>query len=76
MSSPGALAQWLAGLANSIHHSDPIAVGIAVTVLAAGSAYCSWRTWRHVSDIRLIQDTPTARIRSAPQGYVELEGLG
>ena len=76
MSSPGPLAQWLAGLASTIHHGDPLAVGIAVTLLAAGSAYCSWRTWRHVSDVRLIEDTPTAKIRSAPQGYVELEGLG
>ena len=76
MSTPGPLAQWLAGLAGTIHHSDPVAVGIAVTMLAAGSAYCSWRTWRSVSNVRLIEDTPTAKIRSAPQGYVELEGLG
>ena len=76
MSSSGPLAQWFTGLAHSIHQSDPAAVGIAVAVLAAGSAYCSWRTWRHVSNIRLIEDTPTCKIRSAPQGYVELEGLG
>jgi E3 Ubiquitin ligase len=76
MATHGPLAQWLAGLAGTIHHSDPVAVGIAVTVLAAGSAYCSWRTWRYVSNVRLVEDTPTARIRSAPQGYVELEGLG
>jgi hypothetical protein len=75
MASPGPLAQWFAGLAHSIHQSDPAAVGIAVAVLAAGSAYCCWRTWRHVSNIRLIEDTPTCKIRSAPQGYVELEGL-
>ena len=76
MSSPGPLAQWFAGLAHTIHQSDPAVVSIAVAVLAAGSAYCSWRTWRHVSHIRLIEDTPTAKIRSAPQGYVEIEGLG
>ncbi|MHB8623417.1 MAG: GIDE domain-containing protein [Sulfuricaulis sp.] len=76
MASSGPLAQWFAGLASAINHSDPAAVGLSVAVLAAGSAYCSWRTWRTVSDIRLIEDTPTARIRSAPQGYVELEGLG
>ena len=76
MASSGPLAQWFAGLASNIHQSDPAAVGIAVAVLAAGSAFCSWRTWRDVSHIRLIEDTPTAKIRSAPQGYVELEGLG
>ena len=76
MSSSNPLAQWLSELARYISQSDPAAVGIAVTVLAAGSAFCSWRTWRHVSNIRLIEDTPTAKIRSAPQGYIELEGLG
>jgi E3 Ubiquitin ligase len=76
MSASGPLAQWFAGLAHAIHQGNPSAVGIAVVVLAAGSAYCSWRTWRHVSNIRLIEDTPTCKIRSAPQGYVELEGLG
>lgn len=76
MSSSGPLAQWLSELARNINQSDPAAVGIAVAVLAAGSAFCSWRTWRHVSHIRLIEDTPTAKIRSAHQGYVELEGTG
>jgi hypothetical protein len=76
MSSSGPLAQWLSQLAGNIHHSDPAMVGIAVAVLAAGSAFCSWRTWRNVSHIRLIEDTPTAKIRSAHQGYVELEGTG
>ncbi len=76
MSSSGPLAQWLSEIARNINQSDPTAVGITVALLTAGSAYCSWRTWRHVSHIRLIEDTPTCKIRSAPQGYVELEGLG
>jgi hypothetical protein len=76
MSFSGPLAQWLSELARNINQSDPAAVGIAIAVLAAGSAFCSWRTWRNVSHIRLIEDTPTAKIRSAPQGYVELEGVG
>jgi len=76
VSPSGPLAQWLAELAGNIHHSDPIAVGIGIALLAGGCAYCSWRTWRHVSHVRLIEDTPTAKIRSAPQGYVELEGTG
>ena len=76
MSSPGLLSQWLAGLADTISRADPAAVVIAVALLAAGSGYSSWRTWRLVSHIRLVEDTPTAKIRSAPQGYVELEGVG
>ncbi len=45
--------------------------------LVAGAAiaafYYAFRQWRRA---RLIEDAPTARIRSAPQGYVELEGKG
>lgn len=76
MASPGPLAPWFAGLANTIKQSDPAAVTIAVVVLTAGCIYTSWRTWRYASHIRLIEDKPTAKIRSAPQGYVELEGRG
>jgi len=76
MSAFAPLAPWFAGLASTIHQSNPMAVGIAVAVLTAGSAYCSWRTWRNVSIERLIEDTPAIKIRSAPQGYVEIEGLG
>ena len=76
MSSSGPLTEWLREFAYAIHHSNPVAVGIGIAVLAAGSVYCCWRTWRYVNHIRLIEDTPTCKIRSAPQGYVELEGLG
>jgi hypothetical protein len=76
MSAFTPLAQWLAGLASTIHHSHPATVGVAVAALTAGSAYCSWRTWRNVGIVRLIEDTPSIKIRSAPQGYVEIEGLG
>jgi len=44
---------------------------LAVTALVA--FYLSFRYWYRA---RLIEDVPTARIRSAPQGYVELEGTG
>ncbi len=65
---------------------DPVADGIrqmadlpyAGLVLAVTGALVAafafiWRNWRRA---RLLEDTPTARIRSAPQGYVELEGEG
>jgi hypothetical protein len=43
-------------------------------VLAAGAAfYFLWRSYRRS---RLVADTPTSRIRSAAQGYVELDGRG
>ncbi|MGH8455325.1 MAG: GIDE domain-containing protein [Nevskiales bacterium] len=44
---------------------------LGASVIAA--FYFSFRFLRHT---RLIEDTPTSRVRSAPQGYVELEGTG
>lgn len=49
----------------------------ALAALAAGvmlaAFYGTFRFWQRA---RLIEDTPTARIRSAAQGYVELDGVG
>jgi hypothetical protein len=44
--------------------------GIAIVVALAGGV-ASFMFLRHA---RLIEDTPTSRVRSAAQGYVELEG--
>lgn len=35
---------------------------------------CFYLIWRNFTRARLIDDTPTARLRSAPQGYIELQG--
>lgn len=44
------------------------------SILAAlFSLYLFVRNWKR---LRLIEDTPTARLRSAHQGYIELEGKG
>lgn len=48
-----------------------VVVSIIVSVIILVAFHAIWRNW---SRARLIEDTPTARIRSAPQGYVELEG--
>lgn len=50
-----------------------VVVTVIVTVIVLAAFYAIWRNW---SRARVIEDTPTARIRSAPQGYVELEGDG
>lgn len=42
---------------------------LAVAVVAGGVAALRW-----IRMARLIEDTPTSRIRSAAQGYVELQG--
>jgi hypothetical protein len=47
---------------------------LSLAVIGALAAfYYAWRSWRRA---RIIEDAPTARVRSAPQGYVELEGEG
>ncbi len=45
-------------------------------ILTIVSAIAFYYIWRSLHRARIIEDTPTARIRSAPQGYVELEGVG
>ncbi len=52
---------------------DHEAILFVAMLVAAVSFYffvCMWKYWR------LIQDTPTSRLRSAHQGFVELEGKG
>lgn len=54
---------------------DPAFYGL-VALLAGLVLFAFYAIWRNLYRARLIEDTPTARIRSAPQGYVELEGEG
>lgn len=48
----------------------------SLTFLGVGTCAAFYFIWRSLYRARIIEDTPTARIRSAPQGYVELEGVG
>lgn len=60
------MSDWLDRLA---HAPDPVVVFIAVmAVVAVFTGFSGLRRTRH------IEDVPTARVRSAPQGYVELIG--
>ncbi|MEQ8492841.1 MAG: GIDE domain-containing protein [Gammaproteobacteria bacterium] len=57
-----------------VRGADSGAFTIAViAALAIGSA-ALWGTFRYLARKRLVEDTPTALVRSAPQGYVELQG--
>ncbi len=67
---------WLAGLAHEVASADPLYVGAGIGVAALGSAYCGFRAWYGLHKARTIEDIPTSKARSAPQGYVELEGAG
>jgi hypothetical protein len=49
---------------------------LIVIGLAAGAVYSFWYAFKAWGKNRLIEDTPTSRVRSAAQGYVELSGRG
>jgi E3 ubiquitin ligase len=49
---------------------------LIVIGLAAGAAYSFWYAFKAWKRNRVIEDTPTSRVRSAAQGYVELSGRG
>lgn len=47
---------------------------LLVACLAAGAVYSFWYAFKAWAKNRVIEDTPTSRVRSAAQGYVELSG--
>jgi hypothetical protein len=48
---------------------------LTVAALAAAAAYSFWYAFKAWAKNRVIEDTPTSRVRSAAQGYVEISGL-
>lgn len=57
----------------SLTHEEYEFILMAVILFALISFYSFFRSWKR---LRFIEDTPTARLRSAHQGYVEIEGKG
>jgi E3 ubiquitin ligase len=49
---------------------------LIVIGLAGAAVYSFWYAFKAWAKNRVIEDTPTSRIRSAAQGYVELSGRG
>lgn len=60
------MADWIERLA---HAPDPF-----VLFAAVGAVFALFAGFSGLRRTRLIEDVPTARVRSAPQGYVELTG--
>ena len=48
---------------------------LIAAALAAAAAYSFWFAFKAWAKNRIIEDTPTSRVRSAAQGYVEISGL-
>jgi hypothetical protein len=55
---------------------DRLKFWLIVAGLAAAAAYSFWYAFKAWAKNRVIEDTPTSRVRSAAQGYVELAGRG
>ena len=47
---------------------------VSMVFLVGIAAACFWGAFSFLRKARLIEDTPTAKIRSAAQGYIELSG--
>jgi hypothetical protein len=75
MRSSGLGAQWFADLTRDVSQASPLEVGAGITICAAVGAIAAWLAWRNLHKARTIEDIPTSKTRSAPQGYVELEGV-
>lgn len=67
---------WLITLARSVKGEDAGDIAIAIGLLAVGAAVAGWRAHRFLNNARVVEDIPTSKARSAPQGYVELQGAG
>ncbi len=70
------MSQWFTQFSYIISHADPAFIAISIALLVCAAAFASWRSWHNLHNARTIQDIPTAKARSAHQGYVELEGVG
>lgn len=64
-----------AGWQALVQGADATEFWLVATTLLAASVAALYLFARNLRRARLIEDTPTSRVRSAAQGYVELEGL-
>jgi hypothetical protein len=55
---------------------DRFKIWLLVIGLSASAVYSFWYAFKAWGKNRIIADTPTSRVRSAAQGYVELSGRG
>lgn len=62
-------------LGHGVATASPGGFWTFVAVLGLCAPLTFWLAFSRLREGRLIQDTPTSRVRSAAQGYVELEGF-
>lgn len=68
------MQDFLANIAAEIQQLSDAEFWIGAAVAIAVALYLFWRMASWYQHARLIENIPTARVRSAPQGYIELIG--
>lgn len=68
------LQEIIADLEQSILSLDPVEFWLTLTFFTIISLVAFWRMYRWLHHARVIENIPTAKIRSAHQGYIELIG--
>lgn len=63
-----------ANLASNIQQLTPAEFWVGIVIVSAISLASFFQVTRRLHQARLIENVPTAKVRSAPQGYVELIG--
>lgn len=63
-------------LADDLHTMATLPYGLFLAAATGLVIYLFYLIWKNFHRARVIEDIPTARVRSAAQGYVELEGEG
>lgn len=66
----------LESLKLQISTADNIAIIIVLVILGVLCGACLYGIFRFFHRSRMIGDTPTSKVRSAHQGFIELEGAG
>jgi len=67
-------SSWLAHCSDLARHASPLVFWMTVSGGGLALGGCCYLWVNALSRSRLIADTPTSKLRSAAQGYVELEG--
>ena len=68
------LKDFVAAIERNILELEPLEFSVILGVMAVICLFTLYRMTRVLHQARLIENTPTAKIRSAVQGYVELNG--
>lgn len=63
-------------LANDVANMAPEGFWITIIVFVVLALLGFWSTFRYFHRMRIIADTPTSKVHSAAQGYVEFNGIG